>query len=89
MRRYSKITEKDREMSDQYVGELVTRLLVEDCPMELKAANKVDPMAIEKAFEFVGEVAMQELMTSEDVMKAVTNFGQYADQDKINKVLSQ
>ena len=74
--------------SDEYVGKLVTKILTEDCPEELSAAHNSDPRAIQKAFELVGQVAMQELMSNPDTMKALTNYAQYADQDKINAILS-
>lgn len=75
--------------SDQYVGKLVTRLLTEDCPNELNAANKSDPLTIQKAFELVGQVAMQELMTNQQTMQAITNYAQYADQANINAVINK
>lgn len=75
--------------SDEYVGKLVTRLLTSDCPNELKKANQADPMAMRKGFELVGKVAMQELMTNQNVMKALTNYAQFVDQQKIGKILSE
>ena len=84
---YLSASKQDIDSSDQYVGRLVTRLLVDDCPAELKAANKEDPRAAQKAFELVGQVAMQELMANEQVENAVANYGRYADQDRISAVL--
>ena len=75
--------------SDEYVGNLITKILTEDCPEELHAASKSDPLAIQKAFELVGQVAMQELMSNPDAMKALTNYAQYTDQEKINAILSK
>jgi len=85
---YSSASIKDINKSDQYVGKLITRILTIDCPKELKTANNADPLAIQKAFEVVGQVAMQELMANENVMKTITNYAKYTDQDKINRVLS-
>ena len=68
---------------------MITRLLTVDCPTELTAANKSDPMAINKAFELVGRVAMQELMSNQDTMQALTNYAKYTDQEKINVLLSK
>jgi len=61
--------------------------MTENCPDELQAANRADPQAIERSFELVGQVAMQELMGNQDVMTAITNYAKYADQEKINKIL--
>lgn len=72
--------------SNQTMGTLVTRLFTEDCPKEAIAANKADPLAIQKAFEFVGQVAMQELMTNPNVMTSITQYIHYSDQNKINSL---
>ncbi|MCW9024947.1 MAG: hypothetical protein OQK73_09730 [Gammaproteobacteria bacterium] len=85
---YSSAKPKDVKDSDKYVGGLITRLLTVDCPNELKTAYKANPQAVEQGFQLVGKVAMQELMTNQNVMKAITNYGMYADQDKIGKILS-
>lgn len=86
---FMNVTGETVKESDQYVGKLITRILTVDCPTELSAAHKSDPLAIQKAFELVGQVAMQELMTNEQTMKALTNYSVYADQEKISAVLSQ
>lgn len=86
---YSKATAKDIESSDEYVGKLITRILTVACPEELTLANKSDPLAIQKAFETVGRVAMQELMSNQETMKALNNYTQYADQEKIKALLTK
>jgi len=89
MKAFMNATESNIQESDQYVGILITKILTVDCPKELYAANKSDPLAIQKAFELVGQVAMQELMTNQDTMKAITNYVKYTDQEKINAILSE
>ena len=84
---YSKASQKDVKESDVYVGKLVTRLLTVNCPDQLRKANSSDPLAVRKAFELVGQVAMQEIMANQDVMTALTNYAHYADKEKINKIL--
>jgi len=86
---YSNATSETIEESDKYVGKLVTRLLTEDCPTQLAAALKADPLAINKGFELVGQVAMQELMANPATMSALTNYTKYTDQAKINALLGQ
>lgn len=83
---YSNITETDIENSDKYIGGLITRLLAEDCKGELTSILKSDPLAIQKAFEVVGRVAMQELMANEVVVRAITNYSKYADLQKIRDI---
>ena len=86
---YSKASAEDIQNSDEYVGKLITRLLTVDCPAELTLANKADPLAIKKAFELVGRVAMQELMSNQATMKALTNYAKYTDQEKISALLNK
>jgi len=84
---YSRAKPADIEKSDKFVGKLITRLLTVDCPEKLRTAYTSDPLAVKKAFGLVGRVAMQELMTNQEVMRTLTNYGNYADKDKINKLL--
>ena len=86
---YANATEEDIDGSDRFVGELITRLLTENCPEQLKAAIKVNPQAIEKSFELVGQVAMQELMNNQETVQALTKYVQYTDQQKLKKLLSE
>jgi len=86
---YSKATPKNIQDSDEYIGKLFTRILTIDCPDELNLANKSDPLAVNKAFELVGQVAMQELMSNQETLKALTAYAQYADQEKITEILSK
>jgi len=88
LKSYSKASANDVTKSDQNIGKLITRLLTEDCPSELRTANSADPQALENAFSLVGRVAMQELMTNQEVTKAISNYTEYADMEKINKILS-
>lgn len=88
IKKYSNITPKDKTDTDKYIGALITRLLTEDCPKELKVAYSADPQAIQKAFEVVGKVAMQELMANQAVNASLVNYVNFADQTKINTVLS-
>jgi len=85
----SDITEADREDSDRATGSLITRLFVQDCPSEAKVAHNSDPNAIRQAFEFVGKVAMQEIMTNQNVMSSISNYIKYADQNKINNLFAE
>lgn len=84
---YSSVSGKNRQESDVYIGKLITRLLTDNCPGELRKANEADPLAIQKAFELVGKVAMQELMADENVMKAITNYANYVDQEKLQQAI--
>ena len=86
---YSNATGEDIRESDKYIGKLITRLLTVNCPNELRKANDADPMAIQQSFELVGKVAMQELMTDQHVMQAITGYANYVDREKLNEVLGE
>ena len=83
---YSNISQKKLASMNKYVGTLITRLITEDCPkIAKKAINENGSSAFEYAFEIVGKVAMQELMTEPSVEKYLGAFEQYLDQDKFNQ----
>ena len=85
---YPSASKEDIDSSDQYVARLVTRLLVVDCPTQLKAANTEDPLAAQRAFELVGKVAMQEIMSNQLVSERMASYVRYTDRAKISAVLS-
>ncbi|MCK5852616.1 hypothetical protein KAH27_06255 [bacterium] len=89
MKSFSNISGNDRITTDRYVGKLVTRLLVEDCSSSLVTAQKADPLALQKAFELVGQVAMQELMNNQEVTTAISSYANYADLNKISTLLGE
>ena len=87
IRSYTSISSEDINTSDKVVGELISRLLIVDCPDELKIANSSDPLAIQDSFGLVGQVAIQELMTNQGVMKSIAGYINYLDKEKINVLL--
>jgi len=83
---YTKATEKDFDDINKYVGELITRLMTEDCPAIADAALKEGgTAAFEYAFGIVGQVAMQELMAEPSVSQAMGAFEKYLDQEKFDQ----
>ena len=83
--RFSNVTEASKNETDQFVGQLVTRLLTEDCPAEARLAlNSESSLALQTAFGLVGQVAMQELMNDKNVATSMSNFEQYLDKHKLN-----
>lgn len=85
---YARVTPADREEIDRVVGQLITRLLADDCPREVRLVLDTEgSVALQGAFELVGQVAMQELMANERVNGAISNFEKYLDEDKLNAVM--
>ena len=82
---FSKVTEESQDQTNQFVGNLITRLMADDCPNQAKAALKEDgSVAFEQAFGMVGQVAMQELMADQNVTRSISGFEKYVDQAKIS-----
>lgn len=87
---YLKVSDQTKDEVNKFVGNLLTRLLVENCPRQTKAALKEDGnMAMQAAFEWVGKVAMKELMTNRDVAASMSGFEKYLDIGRIKKSLNK
>lgn len=81
-------TPANDEESNRRVGKLVTRLLAEDCASEVKAMiSEHGPGSLSQAFEVLGRVAMQELMTQPDVNAAFSGLDRFTDQARINRAI--
>lgn len=90
MGRLSTISAEAREDAFKTTGSLVTRLLSENCAPQAKEAIKHEgPASFQNAFEVLGRLAMQELMTNGDVNAAIMNIGRYADRRKVEAALSE
>lgn len=70
-------------------GKLLTRLLSVDCRNEIKIATDLeDPAALRAAFESLGRLAMQELMSNPAVgAEFTTGLSKYVDMKKIQDAL--
>lgn len=87
IRTVSAATPKMEDESNRRIGVLFTRLVAEDCRSEIRAMVKEHgPSSISKAFEVLGRVAMQELMTHPDVEASFSGLDQYTDKAKIEAV---
>lgn len=65
-----------------------TRLLADTCTQQTRAAfRQGGGKAIELAFQTLGKLAMQELMTNPEVSGNMARFERHLDQSKLKKVL--
>lgn len=77
-----------RTASDQAVGQLVTRLLSEDCRIEARNAMQADgPKSFEDAFSSLGRIAVQELMTHPEVAASVMGYMKFVDRKKLENAM--
>lgn len=76
------------EQVNKTAAQVMVRLMTVDCRTELRAASKNGgEAAIGKAFETLGEVAMQEVMGDAQVKKALDSLTKYLDLTKIGQAL--
>ncbi len=90
MRPDSNATEATRTAANKNMAELVTRLLTERCATETRAVAGANAReAMRNAFRLLGEVAVMELTTNQDVAKSIEGFTQYLDIKKFEAVLQK
>jgi hypothetical protein len=75
--------------TNKTMADLFTRLLADSCMRQAQAAFKEGgAKAIEIAFQTLGQLAMQELMTNPDVNASMARFEKSLDQSKLSKVFA-
>ena len=68
------------------VGVLFTRLMTDHCAREAQeAARAGGPPVVPSAIQFLTQIGVQELMTSRDVMGALSSFSRFADKERIDR----
>lgn len=75
--------------SSKTMAALTTRLLTDSCANEVKAAMKTGQgaQAVSLAFEALGKLAMNELMTDKAVQDAMGSFARYVDQTRLKETI--
>lgn len=82
------IPAKTHDDVDRFMGELVTRLLTQSCVSQAQVAVKNEGGAAFKgAFSFLGQVAMQELMTNQAVSQSLSSWEKYFDKEKFKSLM--
>lgn len=67
---------------NQMTADLVTELMVKRCPHESKQGFRYEgEQSFRAAFEMLGKVAMQELMTNPSVNNYMSGIGNYIDEN--------
>lgn len=78
--------EQASEEAHKTIAATFTRLLAESCLPQTQAAFKEGgSKAIETAFQTLGQLAMQEIMSNPDVNAGMTRFEKFLDQGKLSK----
>jgi len=82
-------TSTGAEESSRTFGALITRLLTDSCASETRAVVKGEgSAALKLAFEKLGQLAMQELMSDRSVTESMGLFERYLDQKRFEELRS-
>lgn len=85
----SKVTSSDREAVNKIAGDLVTRLISQNCADRAKAAIKNEgAKSLQESFGVLGKLAMQELMTNPAVASSLLGYEKYIDKKKVEATFS-
>ena len=89
IKKYAQVSKVDQLNTDEFVANLVTRLLTNDCAEQTRTAVKDDgEVAIKGAFEMVGKVAMQELISNKEVSASLLGYAKFLDRKKLADIMS-
>lgn len=90
IRDLSAATATARDQAYQSVGVLVTRLLSDNCANQTRSAvQKEGSSSLQVAFSHLGKLAMQELMTNDEVKASISGFERYVDRRKLDAALAK
>lgn len=77
-----------RTPTDKSVATLFEFLITEQCATEANATfTELGTPGLQVAFETLGRLAMQELMSNADANAAMATFERYVDNEKVNAAL--
>lgn len=85
---YTNVTASQRDALDQKMAALVTKLMIEDCKAETKAAA-AEANAIEAAFGSLGRLASQELMSNPEVNASFFRYLNYIDHSRFDSAFTR
>lgn len=84
----STVTDGKRKELDKAVADLFTTLLTDSCRQETHDAIKYDgPAALQASFSLLGQVAMSNLFSDQNVLKGLSGFTQYLDKSKFEGIV--
>lgn len=90
LRDISSSSEKARDQTDRAIGNIVTKLLADSCAAQAREAIRLEGgPGLESAFGVLGKLAMQELMTNDEVKTSISGFEKYIDKKRLDSSLGQ
>lgn len=89
VRSLSNATKVDIDALNKQTATLFTRLIVDDCNTQTRAAMiNEGPLSIQVAFQTLGQVASMQLFNDPEVNTAMEGIRKYIDNDRINNGLN-
>jgi hypothetical protein len=77
-----------RARADAAIGQLVTRLMADDCAAEMRSAVGMDgAVAIRSASSALGQLALRELLSDPAVQKSIEAFTESMDDKRLDQAL--
>ena len=88
IRALAAVSEQERTESNQSMGGLVTRLLAENCAAQAKSTLQAEGgEGVQSSFRILGQLAMQEIMSNQEVAAAIGEYAKYLDQKRLDSAL--
>ena len=85
-----KITDADRDGASRTMGALLTKLMTDTCKDKASKALKYEGgAAIKASFEFLGQVASQDLFSDPHVANVMADVNKYVDAKKLSELTKQ
>lgn len=89
IRTLSNASHEVRDQTYRSVGQILTRLLSESCVAQVKnAVQHEGSESLGTAFNVLGQLAFQELMSAREVGAAISGVEQHMNREKIQSALS-
>ena len=80
-------SEEQADVIDKNMAELFMSLLVEDCKEKAQKAIQYEGrVAMETAFQVLGQVAARDLLSDPDVLKSLSGMEKYIDLEKLSSL---
>ncbi|RTE65874.1 hypothetical protein EH243_09285 [Amphritea opalescens] len=88
LKAYSQVSAEDLQASKKEFGSLITRLMVEDCYNESKAALRTDPQAMQKAIARIVKLPINDLVSNTEVRATISDSAKLIDKAKIKQAFA-
>ena len=77
------------DKTNKVVADIFTRLLTDVCATQTRAVmQQGGPVALQSAFQSLGQLAMQELVSNAEVNASMAAFQKHIDQNKFNRAFN-